>query len=200
MTRSLDDRARWLSRHILPHEAQLRGWLRRHRVADLDVDDIVQETYAILAERDQVEDIQAPRAYLFRVAYSVILTHVRRARILQIDTGSAMEQLEIAIDQPSPEQVAIDRNELAHLAAIISSMPPKTQQAFVLRRVHGLSQREVAERMGISENTVEKHISKGFRLMMAHFRHGGKNDPQTSSESRKKVGLSGRRARLRPDD
>lgn len=36
----------------------------------------------------------------------------------------------------------------------------------MLRKVHGLSQREVAQHMGISESTVEKHIGKGLRLLL----------------------------------
>jgi FixJ family two-component response regulator len=40
-------------------------------------------------------------------------------------------------------------------------MPAKAQEAFVMRRIEGLSQREISTRMAISENTVEKHISRG---------------------------------------
>ncbi len=48
--------------HILPHEAALRGWLSRRRApAAFDVDDIVQESYALLAERERVDDILNPR-------------------------------------------------------------------------------------------------------------------------------------------
>jgi RNA polymerase sigma-70 factor (ECF subfamily) len=41
-----------------------------------------------------------------------------------------------------------------------------------LRRVEQLSQREVAQRLGISEKTVEKHIAKGMRLIALYF-YGG---------------------------
>ncbi len=71
----LDDveRTRWFMHHILPHEAALRGWLSRRRAPGaFDVDDIVQESYALLAERERVDDILNPRAYLFQVAHSLV--------------------------------------------------------------------------------------------------------------------------------
>ena len=67
------NRARWLERHILPHEEALRAWLHKKTTVGLDVDDIVQETYAILASLDSVENIQYPKTYAVKVAVSVIL-------------------------------------------------------------------------------------------------------------------------------
>src|SRR5918994_6874847 len=55
---ALDDveRARWFMHHILPHEAALRSWLSRRRApAAFDIDDIVQESYALLAERERLD-------------------------------------------------------------------------------------------------------------------------------------------------
>lgn len=65
MTAVSDGRARWLAESVLPHEARLRAWLARRRVVDLDVADIVQETYAVLAELASVSHIRNPRTYLF---------------------------------------------------------------------------------------------------------------------------------------
>ena len=168
------ERTRWFLRNILPHEPALRSWLMRRYPLGLEVDDIIQEAYAILADLERVDGIVYPRAYLFQVARSVITKHVRRARVISIHAVEDVAQLEHADDRPSPEQVAIDRDELGRLARAISAMPNKTQQAFVLRRVDGLSQREIAARMAISENTVEKHISRGLRFLIDWFGHGGK--------------------------
>src|SRR3546814_14899379 len=59
-------------------------------------------------------------------------------------------------------------------------MPPQTREAFMLRRVHGLPQREIAVRMQLSESTVEKHISRGIRFLIDWFGHRGKTHSQTS--------------------
>jgi DNA-directed RNA polymerase specialized sigma24 family protein len=73
------ERAVWLARCILPHEPELRAWLGARALPRLEVDDIVQETYAILSGLEQVGHIRNPRTYMFEVAKSVILQALRRA-------------------------------------------------------------------------------------------------------------------------
>lgn len=175
-----DKKTRWFMTDILPHEPALRAWLMRKRGAGIDVDDVIQETYTVLAARESVDDIRHPRAYLFQVAHSIVVRHVRRARVVSIQAAEDLEGFDPADDAASPEQAAIDRDELRRLAEAIAAMPGQTRQAFILRRVHGLSQREIAVRMKLSESTVEKHIGRGVRFLIDWFGHGGKAGSQTS--------------------
>jgi len=163
----LDDsgRTRWFVRHILPHEPALRAWLGRRHGAGFDVDDIIQESYALLAERTRLDDILNPRAYLFQVAQSLVIRNLRRARIVPIQAMEDFGHVEFADAAATPEESAIDRDELRQLAQAIAAMPEQTREAFVLRRVHDLPQREIARRMRLSESTVEKHISRGIRWL-----------------------------------
>lgn len=188
-------RTQWFLRNILPHEPALRSWLARRQPLGLEVDDIIQQAYAILADLETVDGIRFPRAYLFQVARSVITSHVRRARVVSIHTMDDLTELEHADDGPSPERIAIDRDQLRRLAQAIGAMPAKTQEAFVLRRVEGLSQREISTRMAISENTVEKHISKGLRFLVDWFGHGGKALAEASRERELEIASLDDRAR-----
>jgi len=174
------ERTRWFLRTILPHEPALRGWLSRAAPVGVDPDDVIQESYAILAELETVDAIRHPRAYLFQVARSVIMRHVRRARIVPIHTVDDLERLEQPENAASPEQYAIDRDELRQLAHAIAAMPLKTREAFILRRVRDMPQREIAARMRISENTVETHISRGVLFLIDWFGRGGNRRSQTS--------------------
>ena len=174
------DRTTWLCRHILPHEPALRAWLRRRRVDGLETDDIIQETYAVLAGLAVVEHIESPRAYAFQTAQSVILRHLRRARIVRIDAIGDVDLLTTAIDEPSPERQVSAREELRRVTELIADLPTKCREAFTLRKVDGLSQREVAQRMGISESTVEKHIGRALRTLMNAMRYGGIYPPGAS--------------------
>ena len=167
------ERSLWLSRHVLPHEPALRAWLRHRRVDGLETDDIVQETYAVLAGLASVDHIESPRAYAFQTAQSVILRHLRRARVVRIDALGDLEQLNTPLDDPSPERQAADRQELRQVAELIAGLPSKCREAFTLRKLQGLSQREVAGRMGISESTVEKHIGRALRTLMEAVKNGG---------------------------
>jgi RNA polymerase sigma-70 factor (ECF subfamily) len=177
-----NERAHWLAKHVLAHEPALRAWLQRRKVAGLEVDDVIQETYAILATRESVADIRFPKSYAFQVAHSVVMRHVRRARILPIRSLADLHQLEAAADAPSPEQETMDRDELLRLAEAISTLPGRTREAFILRQIEGLSQREIARRMGLSENTVEKHIARGVRLLLNRFGRGGNVAPKASKD------------------
>jgi len=157
----------------MPHEPALRAWLQNRRLAGLEVDDIVQETYARLIAVESVAGIRNPKTYAFQAAYSVLMTHVRRSRVVAFQTVSDIDQLGASADEPSPEHRVADRDELQHLGEAIASLPARVRDVFTLRRVEGLSQREVAQRLGISESTVEKHMSRGLYLLTALFTRGG---------------------------
>ena len=161
-----DERALWLAEHVLPFEPALRAWLSRRRVVDLEVDDIVQETYAVLAELDSVAHIRNPRTYFYTVAHSIILRHVRHERVVSIEAMADIDRLGIYSDEPSPEEALSNFQELRSIALRIAALPDRCREAFTLRRIHGLPQREVARKMRVSEGTVEKHIGRAIKLLM----------------------------------
>ncbi|WP_297510342.1 RNA polymerase sigma factor [uncultured Caulobacter sp.] len=180
MTLASHERAIWLARNALPHEPALRAWLSRRPLAGLEVDDIVQETYAILAALPAVDHIVNARTYMFEVAKSVVLRALRRRRVVAFEALAEIESLDPPSAEASPETVTSDRQELSRIAALIAGLPAKCREAFTLRKVHGLSQREVARRMGISENTVEKHVGKGVGVLMNAMGRGGNGRFQAS--------------------
>jgi RNA polymerase sigma factor (sigma-70 family) len=177
-------RAVWLARNVLPHEPMLRAWLCRRQLFDLDVDDIVQETYAKLAALPSVDGIREPRSYLFQVANSVILGHLRHSRIVSISATADLDQFGVAAPEPSPEEHLVYRDELRVLAGVLDALPAPCRSAFALRRINGLSQRQTAERLGISEKTVEKYMAKSVRLLMDNFGRGGKSPLQASIKTK----------------
>jgi RNA polymerase sigma factor (sigma-70 family) len=184
MSRVSNERAAWLARAVLPHEPALRTWLKRKRkrVVGLEVDDIVQETYAKLVALKSVDGIRDARSYTFQIAYSIVVSQIRRARIVSILASADVGQI------PSPdasiEHVLEVRDELSELARALAELPEKCRTVFALRRVEGLSQREAAARLGISEKTVEKHMARGIRLLMDRFGRGGKPSVYASRDIR----------------
>ena len=173
-------RSLWLAQHVLPHEPALRAWLRRRRIDGLETDDVVQETYAVLSALPAVGHIASPRAYAFQTAQSLVLRHLRRARIVRIDAIGDVEALTTALDEPSPEDHTAGRQALRQVCLLIAALPPKCREAFLLRKIDGLSQRQIAERMRISESTVEKHIGRALRVLMTAMRDGGILGPGAS--------------------
>jgi RNA polymerase sigma factor (sigma-70 family) len=185
-----DERAIWLGRNVLPHEPALRTWLSRRRHDGLEIDDIIQETYTRLISAESVAHILDARSYAFQTAGSVVIDHLRRMKVVSISSVPDLDYLEVVSDDPSPERQVIDRDELHRLAQAIASLPAKVREVFTLRRIYGLSQREVAVKMGLSESTVEKHMSRGFLIMLERLGHGGNGTPQPSSSRSGKFGIN----------
>lgn len=173
MPQSRQEIVAWVGRHILPHEAALRAWLKRSGTAAHEIDDIVQEAYCRLAALGGVAHITNGRAYLFQTARNVVLEQIRRARIVRIDSMTEVEALSISDSEPSPEQVAGDRRELHRVQELIEGLPDRCRRIFELRRIHGLPQREIARLLGVSENVVEMQTMRGLRLILAALEHEG---------------------------
>lgn len=174
MTAVTDDRALWLGQHILPHEPALRSWLSRRRIGELDIDDIVQEAYARLITASTVGDIRNPKSYFFQVARSVIATSLRGVKVVTI-VVSDPEVLSIPAHEPSAEVQLSDRQELQRLIEAIAALPEPTRTIFRLRRIEQLPQRDIAQKLGMPESTVEKHISRGLSRMSDLFGRGGRH-------------------------
>jgi len=195
MARIQTERASWLAQHILPHEHTLRAWLARRRVAELEIDDVVQEAYARLAFMDSVEGVCNPKAYLLQTAYSIVCTHLRRSRIVSIRGVEDAELWNFECQDPSPENRACDRDELNRILEIVARFPKQVAAVFMLRRIEGLSQRETAQRLNVTESTVEKHMAKGIRLFMDSIARSG--IPSRGASNRRKARMTGADGRSR---
>lgn len=174
-----DNRARWLAQHIVPHERPIRSWLAR-RTRDLDIDDIIQEMYARLASLENVDDIRNPRQYATQTAITVALNLARHARVIPMISMGDFEELGLASLDPSPEQAVNAQEELRELESSLQELPPLCRTAFLMRRVEGLSQKEVAEKLKISVKTVEKYMAKSVRLLVQVYGRGGGRGAQVS--------------------
>lgn len=174
MIHKLRERADWIERHILLHEPSLRRYLASLRLPQgLEIDDIVQESYARLSEVKNVNDIRNAKFYFYQVARSIIFAHVRRAKIVSIITVENIEQFNFLVDEMTPETRASDREQLARLLNNIASLPKPSRDAFILRTIHGLSHREIGKRLGMSDNSVQKNIAKNLRYLMKNLEEGG---------------------------
>jgi RNA polymerase sigma-70 factor (ECF subfamily) len=84
------------------------------------------------------------------------------------DTVENLEDLNIAIDEPAPDRVVIARQELRRLQLALDKLPERLRNALVMRKVEGLSIREIAQRTGLAEKTIEKHLTEAMRAL-AHI-------------------------------
>ena len=170
----LREKGRWLARNILPYEPVLRARLSRIYLYGLELDDIVQETYARIASAPSLESIRYPKQYAFQVARTIVIDHIRHSRVISINASGNLEQLELTSPEAGPEDLFEFREEIAQVAHFLATLPRTTRETLILRRIEGLSQRETADRLGISVKTVEKHMASGVLMLMNLFGRGGK--------------------------
>ena len=194
----------WVGSQILIHEADVRAWLRRMIPASHDIDDVVQEAYSRIVALDDITRIRNGRAYFFRAARNIALERLRRARVVRIDALEDVDSLAIADEAPSSERILAGRQELQRVQRLIAGLPAPCRQIFELRRVHGVPQRQIAQRLGISENTVEMQAVRGLKLILGALAgergtsgavRGARNERSEGFGPRRKSGL-----RVGPED
>ena len=148
-----------------------------HIVPPRDIEDIVQETYVRVCQVEQKENIKYPRSFLLKTAKNLALDYVK----------SAGNRLNLSIDENELEQAVNEdgernetygnvaaKEEFALFCEAVRCLPPQCRRAFILKKVYGFSQREIAEYMNISESTVEKHIANGIKRCSYYMTHASR--------------------------
>lgn len=155
-----------MGREILPHERELRTWLRRRLIAAADVEDVVQECYCRLAQLPDVSHITLPRAYLFTMARNLAEQQRKRARVVRIEAMADAADTQLASDPLSPDRFVAARQELGRVQAALATLPERARMIFMMRRVEGRSQKEIAQALGVSEAVVENEASRSLRAVL----------------------------------
>lgn len=169
----LSEQSRWFSEEVLPHEAQLRGFLRSRFPSLTDLDDLVQESYARLLRARAAGSVSNTKSYLFTTARNAALDLFRRERIISFEGVADLQELSVLQEGTDSADSNNRDEELEVLTAAIRALPERCREVLVLRKHHGLSHREIAEKLGISQNTVNAQITVGMMRCREYFRARG---------------------------
>lgn len=161
MSTPQSENARWFAEEVQPHEPELRAFLRRRFPTIRDIDDLVQEAYARLIRARDSGLIAEPRAYLFTTARNAAFDLFRRKRVVYIEDLVESERLAVVEERPDAAETASHAQEVELLVEAIHALPERCRAVLTLRKLHGLSYREIAARLGISENTVNAQLAIG---------------------------------------
>ncbi len=167
------DQTRWFADEVQPHERDLRAWLR-HRFPDgCEVDDVVQESYVRLLQARAETPVACARAYLFATARNVALAIFRRPKIFAPHSSGDSAALHIVADGVDVAEQVSTRQEVALLLEAIDTLPGRCREIFILRKLQGISQRAIAERLGLSEQTVQVQVGRGAKRCVHYLRQRG---------------------------
>lgn len=165
-------RVAWVATSILPFEPGVRAWLARSGFPTDQADDFIQEAYCKLSALASVEHIKRPDAYFFQTVRSLVADSLRHARVIRIESVTEIDLLPVYSDEPSPEQALSARQELAQVLGLIAALPGRCREVLALRKIDGMSQKDIATRLGITETMVENDVVKGMRIISTALKSG----------------------------
>jgi RNA polymerase sigma factor (sigma-70 family) len=187
MNETLEQLEQWFAREILAHERSLVRYLTRVWPNRDDVPDLRQDVYMRVFECAQKARPEQPKAFLFTTARHLMTDRLRRSRIIFIGTRGDLDELNVLVDELSPEYRMTSIQELQQLAHAFDGLPTQCRAVMWLRKVEQLSQKEVAAKLGVREKAVEKQVARGMRLLTAAVLAGidvaGLNDEPDQSTS-----------------
>lgn len=167
------EQTRWFVDEVLPHDARLRAWIQARFPGVADADDLVQDAYARLVRAHASGPIANPKAFLFVVARNLALNRLRHQGYERPMGVMEIDPLSVLDDAVGAPEALAHREDFQLLIEAIQSLPDRCRQVITLRKIYGLSQKEVAERLGISEHTVEVQGAIGLRKCIEFFRRRG---------------------------
>lgn len=163
MTDPESNDARWFAEQVQPHETMLRAWLGSRFPEIGEFDDIVQEAYARLLRAHRNGPLESPKAYLFAVARNLAMDHFRRNRFRDANPLTETEGQAVLDESEGIPEALVHHHDLELLTQAIQMLPDRCRQVLTLRKIYGLSQREIAAQLGIAEHTVEAQVTIGIR-------------------------------------
>lgn len=163
------EHTRWFAEEVQPHEPSLRSWLRGKFPSLPDIDDLVQESYARLIRAREAGRISYVKAFLFTTARNAALDIFRRRQVISIESVGDLAGLSVMEDRPDAAESANKQEELDLLAEAVRTLPDRCRQVLTLRLLYGLSHKQIAADLGISEHTVKAQLAKGMRRCSDYF-------------------------------
>lgn len=160
-----------ISTLIEAYYGELRSYASRKLRNPVAAEDVVQEAWLRFASPGN-EKIANPRAYLYRLVGNLVIDQQRRELTRLRATGEPAGHLDIVDETVDMERQLVARQRLALLAKAVSELPPRCRDCFILRRFDDLDPDEIAGRMGISRNMVEKHLRQALIHCTRRLREG----------------------------
>lgn len=172
------DHSRWFQEEVRPHEPALRAYLRDMFPSLPDLDDLVQESYARLLRAREAGKVRYVKAFLFAIARNAALDFCRRRKVVSIEPIGDLTDLTVIDDRPDAAEIVNKQQELELLAEAVRSLPERCRQVLTLRLLYGLSHKEIAAKLAVSDLTVKAQLAKGMRRCAAYFEARGLGRPQ----------------------
>ena len=152
------------------HNSSLKRFIGRFMRNHSDIEDIAQEAFLRAYAVEQGRPIEQPKSFLFRIAKHLALTQLtRKSRQITDYIEDSEDPSAIQADFSAEEEISGRQMLQVHCNAV-ATLSPQVRKAYLLRKVHGLSHKEIAAHEGIAVSTVEKHLMKAAEVCERYVR------------------------------
>ncbi len=159
----------WFLKELHPHEPMLRAWLASRFPTISDFEDIIQEAYMQTIKRHRKKELDAPKAFLFAITRNLCINLLRRNKIVSFESIKDSDTQTYTDQSKYIPDTVMDKEQYVTLTRAIQSLPKKCRRVFTLRKIYGMSLKEISEELNISIKTVEAQITIGVKKSQEYF-------------------------------
>lgn len=167
----------WFVQKVLPLELILMQFLQQNWRNKAEIDDLCQDVYVRVYESARTQIPEKAKPFVLTTARNLLIDRFRQERIVPIDAVEDLESAPALNDEPGPDRTVMARQELRMLQIALDRLPKRCREAVVMRKIEGLSRRDIALRMGVTEDTVKRHLADGVcalaEILYGEDRRGG---------------------------
>jgi RNA polymerase sigma factor (sigma-70 family) len=167
---------------FLKNQTALKRFISRFFRNVQDVEDVAQEAFLRAYSAENGRDIEQPRAFLFRIAKHIALNQLSRKSRQITDYLEDLNSPDVLLGEGSVEEEFAARQTLGLHCEAVATLPPHCRRVYMMRKVHGMSHKEIAGHLGIAVSTVEKHLIKGIAECDRYIRE--RNEPHRRPQIR----------------
>lgn len=146
----------------LQYEDILRAMIYRITHNNADVEELLQDVYAQILTC-QPGQLRNHKAYIIRVARNTALDWFRHQKCVPIELLADINELERLDEAAFVEEIIESHQKLVQFVNATQQLSPQQRRVFVLKKVYGYSQKQIADHLKIAENTVEQHMTHALR-------------------------------------
>ena len=129
-----------------------------------EIDDILQDVFLkIWLHRGKINNPETFNSFIFTITKNALLNLIRSNANNQAFKEEFSKRI-ILSEYVTQNQIEYKEIKTA-IDQIVSKLPEKRQKIFLLSRNEGLSNKEIAQKLNISEKTVEDHITHSIRFL-----------------------------------
>lgn len=150
------------------YEDRLRQFLQTRVKNSADVDDLLQEI--LIKTYQHLDTVQEPEkflSWLFQIARNTLIDYYRKSRVETFRQDIVKEAM---LTDEQPEQYEQIRQELTNcIRPLLEQLPEKYREAIEIVDLQNTSQKELANKLGLSHSAVKSRVQRGRRMLQNKF-------------------------------